>query len=1272
MAVDFFTIEQRHTGKGKIEIYPEFTVLRNKNSDLMIRGGDFYAVWNEEEGLWCTDENEVIRMIDNSMMDIYNSMPKDVQKDTVVRKMSKSSSGSIDRWHRYVQRQLRDNYHPLDEKIAFENTDVKKKDYISKRLPYAMMDGECPAYDELISTLYDEEERAKIEWSIGAIISGDSKKIQKFFVFYGSPGTGKSTIMNIIQKMFDGYWETFEAKELVSSNNSFSLESFKSNPLIVIQHDGDLSRIEDNTKLNSIVSHETMEVNEKYAKKYKMRFNAFIFIGTNRRVSIQEAKSGLIRRLIDINPTGKKIPIKQYNSLMKQIDFELGAIANHCLNRYLEMGPDYYNDYVPRDMIRATNDFEDYISEDFDFFIKNDPITASVAYMRYSKYCDLHGVNFKYKSTKFKDELRNYYEKFVEEARINGTHVRSVYYGFKKDIFTSNETKQKDVEDIWLKMESSTSEFDHVCKGYKAQYANQDGKPKKKWDNVATTLGDLSTQKLHYVQLPEEHIVIDFDIKNEKGEKDKNLNIEAASKWPPTYAEFSKSGSGVHLHYLYSGDVSKLMNIYDTDIEIKKFTGNASLRRQLSTCCNLPIATLSSGLPLKKGGDRKVLSESIVKDEKHLRNMIKKNLRKEIHANTKPSVDFIFKILEDAYNSGMAYDVSDMRPSILAFALNSSNQREACLDIVAKMNWKSEEPSENIEKEAPIVFFDIEVFPNLFLVNYKKAGKRTQIVRMINPEPEDIRNLVQYRLIGFNNRRYDNHILYARLLGYSIEDLYTLSQRIIKGNGPTGMFGEAYNLSYADIYDYSAKKQSLKKWEIELGIHHQELGLPWDQPVPEEMWVKVAEYCDNDVKATEAVFNHLKEDFVARQVLAELSGLTVNDTTRMHATRIIFQGDRHPDLLYTDLSEMFPGYSFDHGKSTYRGEDPSEGGYVYSEPGIYGNVALLDVSSMHPTSMIELNIFGSYTQRFKELVEGRLAVKRKDKRAVKGLLNGVLEKYMGSDEEMDALAYALKIVINSVYGFTAASFDNPFRDPRNKDNIVAKRGALFMIDLKHAVQEKGFTVAHIKTDSIKIPDATPEIIEFVCEFGKKYGYSFEHEATYDKFLLVNDAVYVAKDKKDGHWTATGAEFQHPYIFKKLFTNEPIEFKDMCETKTVTTAIYINMNETLPEGEDNFVFVGRAGSFVPVKPGRGGGELFRQNGDKWTAVGGTKGYRWMEAEVFKNTRSDEDIDYGYFERLVDNAKAHIMEYTDFSWFVSNVSYQEALPFHDKANPPKKGD
>ena len=295
-----------------------------------------------------------------------------------------------------------------------------------------------------------------------------------------------------------------------------------------------------------------------------------------------------------------------------------------------------------------------------------------------------------------------------------------------------------------------------------------------------------------------------------------------------------------------------------------------------------------------------MIDQNYIKNEKSLRALITRNLRKEIHPATKPSVDFIHKLLEDAYNSGMSYDVSDMKKSVFAFAASSSNQAEYCIKLIKDMKFKSENPNEYKEVEKPIAFYDIEVFPNLFLVNWKLQGDENPVVRMINPTPAEVEELLQYNLIGFNCRRYDNHLIYARIMGYSNEQLYRLSQNIINNN--TGFFGEAYNLSYTDVYDFAAKKQSLKKWEIELGIHHQELGLPWDQPVPEDKWVKVAEYCDNDVIATEAVFNKLEGDFTARKILASLAGMTLNDTTNSLTTRIIFGKEKKPKLIYTDLA----------------------------------------------------------------------------------------------------------------------------------------------------------------------------------------------------------------------------------------------------------------------------------------------------------------------------------------------------------------------------------
>lgn len=1276
--LDFFMICTRSAKQGVVEVYPKFII--KKSQDLMIRGGDFYAVWLEESKLWSTDEQDVIQLIDREL-DRFAEENKAKFEGTVrVLHMWDASTGIIDMWHKYCQRQMRDSFHMLDEKIIFSNMSTQKEDYASRRLDYPLEKGGCPAYDKLMSTLYSEEERRKIEWAIGSIVTGDSKQKQKFMVLYGSMGTGKSTVLNIIQKLFAGYYSVFDAKSLGSANNAFALEAFKSNPLIAIQHDGDLSRIEDNTRLNSLVSHEMMTVNEKFKTAYSNSFKAFLFMGTNRPVKITDAKSGLLRRLIDVTPSGNKLPFDEYNTLYNQIDFELGAIAYRCMEVY-ESNKNYYDDYVPTAMLGASNDFYNFVEDSFYTFKEQNNITLKSAWEMYKVYCDEARVGYPLPKRAFKEELKNYFREYKERMSTdNGNRVRNYYCGFRTDKFENSITAdivQK--AKSWIELKEQESVFDDICGDCPAQYANEDEKPVSKWENVNTTLSQIDTAKTHYVKVPQNHIVIDFDIPDESGQKSLEKNLEAAEKFPPTYAELSKSGQGLHLHYIYGGDVSSLSRIYDKHIEIKSFTGNSSLRRKLTKCSDLPISTINSGLPIKEV--KKVINETTVKNEKNLRNLIVRNLRKEIHADTTSSINFIRKILDDAYNGVLVYDISDMKSDILTFAAKSTNQSESCIKQVGKMRFKSDDITSNQETqpESRLVFFDVEVFPNLFLVNYKIAGEGKAVVRMINPSPAEIESLMRFRLVGFNCRRYDNHILYARLLGYTNEQLYILSRKIISGD-KNCFFGEAYNVSYTDVYDFSSKKQSLKKFEIELGIHHQELGLPWDKPVPEDMWQKVAEYCDNDVLATEAVFNARKADYTARLILSDVAGMTPNDTTNSLTARIIFGKNRTPqdrfnyrnmgdtEPFYTgykdydiytsfdyDGKPIFNGYKYENGKSTYRGEEVGEGGYVYSEPGMYTDVALLDIASMHPSSIVAENLFGDeYTKRFKDILDARIAIKHKDFDKAKTMLNGKLAKYL-SDESLAAdLAQALKIAINSVYGLTSAGFENPFRDIRNKDNIVAKRGALFMINLKHEVQKRGFTVAHIKTDSIKIPNATPEIISFVTEYGKLYGYNFEHEATYDRMCLVNDAVYIARykdGKHAGQWTATGTQFQVPYVFKKLFSKEEITFKDMCETKSVSTSMYLDMNEKLPEDEHNYIFVGKVGSFCPIKKDCGGGVLYREKDGKYYAVTGSKGYRWLEAELVKAMNRESDIDEGYYISLVNTAVDTISKYGDFEWFTS---------------------
>jgi len=530
-------------------------------------------------------------------------------------------------------------------------------------------------------------------------------------------------------------------------------------------------------------------------------------------------------------------------------------------------------------------------------------------------------------------------------------------------------------------------------------------------------------------------------------------------------------------------------------------------------------------------------------------------------------------------------------------------------------------------------------------------------------------------------------------MGYNNERIFNLSQSIISAEANC-YFGEAYNISYTDVYDFSSKKQSLKKWEIELGIHHEEWAYPWDEPIPEELWDKAANYCANDVIATEVVFNHLTNDFLARQILAQMAGGTVNDTTNGLMARIIFDGTKNPQsaFRYRDLSKpvraeegslsvgprifnaqgypmfetyipwedlpegysiapFFPGYIFDNGTSTYRGEVVGEGGYVFSNPGMYENVVTQDVVSMHPSSIVQEDLFGKYTHTYRLLLDARIAIKNGQYDVARELLGSKYETLLTKVESPRDLAHALKIALNSVYGLTSAKFKNPFRDPRNRDNIVAKRGALFMINLLHLLQDQGVVVIHIKTDSIKlnIVNPTPEILKYISDYGREFGYIFETESEFEKLCLVNDAVYIGKER-DGTWKAVGKQFQIPYVFKTLFTREKLIFDDVCETKSVTTALYLDFNESLPEGEHNYKFVGRVGRFCPVIEGCGGGVLLRKSKTgEYHSAEGAKGYRWIEAERLRHSKWEEMVDFTYYKRLAEEAIQAIAEYGDPDWF-----------------------
>lgn len=1281
----------------------------------MTRGHSFYAVWDFEYNCWSFDELRVPILINSIVQEAFDSLPEHEKQFTTISDIGRFRTSEWSSFKAYCK-QLPDKSRDLDTVVTFADDFPIREDYRARKLPYSLSQKQPRAYLKLMNVLFDPEELEKLEWSVGLCLCGEQSLVHKFIALFGSSGTGKSTFLNIVDMLFQGYTETVNVHNIVSGQNDFALSRFSSNPLVVIQHDCNLSVIRDNSILNSMISHEKMEINVKNQSMFTARILGMMFLGTNKPIHITDARSGISRRLIDVSPSGRLVPLDTYNKLMNDIEYELGAIAYHCINVYKSLGRGYYGNYVPIRMMVKTNVFYSFIMENANELDDEAGITLTRAYNLYKKYCEDYAIKNPLDKTNFRDEIEEY---FLETSTVGGGKYQTqvIYRGLnpkmlKYDQYVTQSTHKKgevkpEVEEETPDLLEQDSLFDELRADCKAQYTNSDGTPILKWMNVNTTLSSINTRELHYVRLPKNHIVVDLDLKDESGEKSLSLNLQAAKMFPETYMEVSKSEKAIHLHYIYDGDVTILDRCPEPNIEVKVFTGKAPLRRKLTLCNNIPITTISSGLKIKEKKSMTPLTQ--IKDEKHLRSLINKALKLEIHANTRPSVDFIKKIIDDAIAAKILFDLTDLYPQLIVFAAGSTHQSDYCVEVVRGLRLSTLPNPVDIEitdTSAEILVYDIECFQNLFTFSYtftsldelqevfshdKMAKTETRqaiqdfserllipgrVKTLVNPTAEDMTPFLSSKMIGFNNRRYDNHILYARCMGESNMQCYLRSQAIINGARDVmsaGYIPSAWNMSYLDLYELATVKQSLKKWEVELHLPHIECDVDWNEPVPEDKWDKICEYNRNDAAATVCLFAHLIQvgDYAAREILSNISGLPLGATLRNQFAQIIFEGEKNPqkEFIYTDLSSMFPGYTYEiyetevseeitkyKVKSEFMDTDPSEGGRVYTEPGIYDDVVLLDIESMHPSSIIALNLFGThYTQRYKAVRDIRVALKHSlemDVDSAEYLRDiakkesnshnadiyekaiAVVLKYAGNKRMMKFIVTALKLGLNSTYGWTSATFPNPFRDPRNIDNIVAKRGALFMIALQFELQTQGIRVVHVKTDSIKIPGATKKTIEFISKFAEQYHYTFAHEDTYRRMCLLNKSVYICYSSAHEKWEPTGAQFAHPVVYKTLFSEEQLTYEDYIEVKEVQGSMYMSY-----DGKKLDRFIGRIGEFVAVRP-EFGGDILRVAGEKQGHVNGTKGYKWEEADRIPAMNQMGYIDFGHYARLVEDAEKAI--------------------------------
>ena len=162
------------------EIKVSFNYVHNR--DLIVRGGTFAYYWDGEQ--WRDSLAELVLTIDHTIKTKLDEIKKNNPGADVKYGLAENSeSGIVTKFQKYCQ-DLQNKEIAFNTKIFFDNQTPKRDDYSTIQLNYHPEKGKCPNFDELAGILYAPEELTKILWALGALLTGDMPKIQKFLYLF--------------------------------------------------------------------------------------------------------------------------------------------------------------------------------------------------------------------------------------------------------------------------------------------------------------------------------------------------------------------------------------------------------------------------------------------------------------------------------------------------------------------------------------------------------------------------------------------------------------------------------------------------------------------------------------------------------------------------------------------------------------------------------------------------------------------------------------------------------------------------------------------------------------------------------------------------------------------------------------------------------------------------------------------------------------------------------------------------------------------------------
>ena len=420
-------------------------------------------------------------------------------------------------------------------------------------------------------------------------------------------------------------------------------------------------------------------------------------------------------------------------------------------------------------------------------------------------------------------------------------------------------------------------------------------------------------------------------------------------------------------------------------------------------------------------------------------------------------------------------------------------------------------------------FYDFEVFKHDWLVVIIDPIERTETV-IIN----DRNQLENYFYthereiwVGYNNRRYDQYIMRAILLGFDPKDV---SDYIIVKN----MNGWQYSTAFRDIkminFDTILRADTgLKTLEAFMGNNIKETSVRFDidRKLTKEELDETVKYCRHDVEQTIEVFLERKAEFDAAMGLVKIFDLPLEYIGKTGAQRVAKilggKGLKFDDEFEFPIVDTLRLNKYQCCKTWYQQSENQDykkkqkikiagvdhtlawGGLHGAIPKYYGEGIYLmaDVTAYYPSLQIRYH-FGYRNMENPENFEK---------------IHNENLRHKAAGDKVARLPY--KIADNAISGQLKDAY-SPLFDPR-ENNAITVNGQLLLVDLIEKL-ENTCQLIQSNTDGIllklKSLDDFDKVDDIVWEWEQRTGMKMDFDIFYKVFQKdVNNYLLVGPNDK---------------------------------------------------------------------------------------------------------------------------------------------------------------